>query len=207
MNAPPVAKRSPVDAMFKARQKKGDTEYSDREHPDVQRFKKSVLEALGKAQEGAVLRFSLGGALLSSSCFAETIGTALKRIATERRGKLPGRFVVADDPTGENWWDADAALRKMSSDENLKLVCVWRGPGDAVRLLGPVDEQAQATYDFVAGCGEEGATTRELAEVQDISIQAASNRMSRTAEIGLIRRVKRESVSGGGTQHVYVAVR
>lgn len=196
--------RSLVDVEFEAQ--KEEKEYSDRNHPDIQKFKEQVLAATEHANEGDVLSFSLDEARFSSSCFDETIGAAVKKAATEKTKKLPDRFIVTVDPEGQNWWDADAALRKASSEINAKLVCVWRGPGGITKLIGPVDEKAEATYEFVSQRGKEGATTRELSEAQDISIQAASNRMSRTAKIGLIRRVKQESVGRGGTQHVYLAV-
>lgn len=194
--------KSSLNVEFEAQKK----EYSDRDHPDIQRFKSQVLKATEQASEGEVLYFSLDEARLSSSCFDETIGEAIEKVAARRANKLPDRFIVAVDPEGENWWDADAALRKASSEINAKLVCVWRGPEGATRIIGPADDKARATYEFVSRCGGEGATTRDLSEARDISIQAASNRMSRTARIGLIRRVKQESVSRGGTQHVYLAV-
>lgn len=198
----PDHKSSTVE--FEAR--KDEKEYSDRDHRDIQRFREQILKAVEPAHEGEVLYFSLGDASFSSSCIDETIGAAIREVTAEKSKKHPDRFIVMVDPEGENWWDADAALRKASDDLNTKLVCVWRGPGGTIKLIGPVDEKAEATYEFVARMGKEGATTRDLAEARDISIQAASNRMSRAARAGLIRRVKQESVSKGGTQHVYLAV-
>jgi hypothetical protein len=204
MKAVSQAPHKSIDVKFNV--SSGSEEYSDRSHKDVQRFREQILEALNELREGGILHVSLGRARLSSSCFDESVGKGIRKVARGSLNSLPHHHVVTIDPTGENWWDADAALRKASEAERLKLVCLWRGRDDDTTLVGPVDEQSKSTYEFVSKRGSTGATTRVLAQSQDISIQAASNRMSRTAKLGIIRRVKRESAEGGGTQYVYVAV-
>ena len=184
--------------------------YANREAPEVQRFKQVLLSVMDESEEEITVYASLEGARLSAGCIDETIGAALKEVVKERVLKRDPitKHLLALDEEYINEWDADAALKKASKDFGHKLVCVWRGSPEAVSLVGDVDEQVESTYNFVLNCenGEE-ATTRKLANHYDLSIQAASNRMSRAAQLGIIRKEKGETVRGGGRQNVYKPVK
>lgn len=180
--------------------------HSDREDPAVQEFKNMLLDALEEIQDGGTICADLSDVKFSASCIHETIGAVLEKVIQDRllkKTQLP-KYVVGIDADGNNAWDADAALEKASRDFGHKLVCVWKSEPEQVELLGEVDEQVQSTYDFVLDCESKGgATTRQLADHYGISIQAAGNRLSKTAELGIVRKCTGESVSGGGRQNVY----
>lgn len=175
------------------------------ESQTIVRFQRAILSALSKARAGTVIPISYQGVVLTASCQAATLGKALLEIV---RGTFPDRFLTVHDPDGTNDWDADAALKKLSTKPEEKLVCTWHGPEGTTRLVGAVHPQIEATYRFV--CAEfevhGGATARSFAEKEGISIQAASNRMSSTSKLGLIYRAEETSVEGGGKQHVYVPI-
>lgn len=168
-------------------------------------FQKELLSALEHAAPGTVIPISYEGITLSASCQAATIGLALLEIV---KGTYEDRFITVLDPDGTNDWDADAGLKKESARTQQKLVCVWHGPADKISLQGAVDPQVEATYAFVAKEAEahEGATARLFAEREGITIQAASNRMSKAAKLGLIYKSEEISVEGGGKQHIYVPI-
>lgn len=50
---------------------------------------------------------------------------------------------------------------------------------------------------------QERMTSRHLAQVEDISIQAASNRLARLLDAGLLYVVEERAVPGGGTEQVF----
>jgi DNA-binding transcriptional ArsR family regulator len=173
--------------------------------PALRRAVADVLKRLRSIPEGSVVPIDLENVILTGSCHATLFGPVLEKIVAR---EFPGRFVIGRDPTGENEWDADAALSKLSERRGVKLVCVWE-VSNVVRLVGAVDEQVRATYEFLQRrCSEagEGATARELAQETGSSIQAASNRLARLGDLGLAYTGEREPVEGGGVQYRYVPV-
>jgi hypothetical protein len=180
--------------------------YSDPDDADVMNLRERLLSVLTEAEEGTVIPLSLKGTMLSASCHARLLGPALRMVAS---GEAPGRYVVVEDPGGANDWDADAALRKLSADGPTKLVCVWNTGGDRPLLVGDVDRGVKETYDFVYDREQKGsaATTRELAEAYGMRIQAASNRVTKAASLGVVRTVEERPAEGGGVQRLLVPVR
>ena len=179
------------------------TMYTDPEADEIRQAREDLLERLKAAPSSAIVPLDLGEVELSASCLAAILGPVLEEVIS---GKLEGRLTMGLDPTGRNQWDADAGLMKESDRRGKKLVCVWSGIGGQLDLVGAVDDQVRATYEFVARTAEEGATARDLAEQFRLSIQAASNRLAKAATLGIIYRAERRNVSGGGIEHVYAAV-
>lgn len=179
--------------------------YSAPDDPAVIQLRDALLDCLRDGSENTVIPLLLEGKVLAASCHAAVLGPVLKKVL---RGDSPGRYIVVHDPDGTNDWDADAALRKKSEDEGVKLLCVWIGPSGEPQLVGAVDPAVQETYFFVLTCTRTGksATARVLAEEQGIRIQAASNRMSKAASFGVIHALRDEPAEGGGTQRVYVPI-
>ena len=178
--------------------------FTDPEDVVIISARDALLDGLASAPEGSVLPLSLEGVELSASCLAAVLVPALSRIVG---GLLREKFVMVIDPTGRNKWDGDAGLKKESERTARKLVCVWQAK--QTDLAGPVDTQVRSTYEFVLGSWRErseGATARDLAEHFDVSIQAASNRLAKASDLGLLYAADRETVSGGGAQYVFVPV-
>jgi hypothetical protein len=178
--------------------------FTDPDAPEVQAARDQLLRQLQLAREGSVVPLSLEGLELSASCLAAVLVPALTEVI---RGGIAGRFVLVRDPSGRNKWDGDAGLKKESERLGQKLVCVWETK--ETDLAGPVDPQVRLTYQFVLGkwrATGDGVTARDLAEEFKVSIQAASNRLAKASNLGLLYDADRETVSGGGTQYVFVPV-
>lgn len=177
---------------------------SDPQDAAISRAAAELEARLRSSPVGGVTPLDLSGSSLTASCIAAVLSPALLAIT---RGEIRGRYVVGIDPAGRNGWDADAALNKQSNALGAKLACVWRGVGGPA-LVGAVDEQVASTYRFVLARAEgaHGVTSRVMAEEEGITIQAASNRFAKAAALGLIHPARREVVSGGGAQHLYVPV-
>ena len=179
--------------------------YSAPDDPAVVQLRDALLDCLREGSENTVVPLLLKGKVLAASCHAAVLGPVLKKIL---QGDFPGRYIVVHDPDGTNDWDADAALRKTSEDDGVKLPCVWIGPSGEPQLVGAVDPSVQETYLFVLACTRSGkpATARVLAKEQGIRIQAASNRMSKAASFSVIHAFREEPAVGGGSQRVYVPI-
>lgn len=180
-------------------------EHFDRDDEDVQEAKRRLQAKLASSSAGTVIPLDLAGAWLRSSCLGEILGGALEGIV---EGNYEGRYVVVLDPNRRHEFDLDAALEKESKDRERKLVCVWRCGEGRTALLGQVDPQVDRTYEFVlrAWTTLTGATARAYAEEEGIKIQAAGNRLSKAASLGVIHPAERVPVSGGGSQWFYVPV-
>ena len=193
MRAAPLAIRNPKSV------------YSAPDDPDIVGLEDRLVQSLAESSEGTVVPVSLRGSVLSASCFARLLGNALRGVSL---GLYSGRYVVVQDSDGDNDWDADAALRKVSAEGPAKLVCVWKSGDGRPQLIGDVDRVVQETYDFIWDREREGApaTTREMAEAYKMRIQAASNRVSKAAALGVVRAVEEQPAEGGGVQRLLVAV-
>lgn len=184
----------------------GDPVVADPAHTGVLAAADKLMRKVSEGKPGTVFVVNTVGVNLSSSCLAKIFGRVLTAVV---RGEVPGRYVVGEDSTGSNDWEADAALRKLSAQAGEKLVLVWNGIQGSAELLGPVDAQVRETYEFVARewIGRGAATARQLAEEeQGLTIQAASNRFAKAASTGVIHPIGRESVAGGGSQKMFVPI-
>jgi len=159
---------------------------------------------LREAESSTVVRVRFE-APLSASAHARVLGRALGLVV---RGECPGRFVLVEDPQNQNDYDAEAALEKESRSSPHKLVCVWLGPSGSPRLVGAVDPKVRETYALALDLWKRGVTTtaRALAEAEGVTIQSASNRVSKAASLGILCQIDESSVEGGGVQKVYVPV-
>ena len=170
----------------------------------VQRLADDLATWLEEAEPQTVVRVRLD-APLSASAHARVLGRALRKVAG---GECPGRYLVVEDPSQENDYDAEAALEKESRTARLKLVCVWREPDHLPRLIGAVDPKVNDTYTLAQKRWAQGepTTARDLAEAEGTSIQSASNRMAKAADLGLLCQVDQSSPDGGGVQRVFVPI-
>lgn len=174
------------------------------EDAEVQRLANDLAMWLDEAEPRTVVRVRLD-APLSASAHARVLGCALRKVVG---GECPGRFLVVEDPLHENDYDAEAALEKESKTARLKLVCVWRETGRPPRLIGAVDPKVNDTYALACERWARGepTTARDLAEAEGTSIQSASNRMAKAADLGVLCQVDESSPDGGGVQRVFVPI-
>ena len=150
---------------------------------------------------------------------ADPIEYIVGRSAQLRPGGLT--YLVGYDPERDNLWDADAALRKLTALWTKKpeaktlpkvtYLMPWRVSGPETVLAGGAEVAVLETYQYVTTV--DGANSTEYAEstagrTKPLSTQAASNRLSRVADLGLIHPAYREPTpGGGGVRWVYEAVR
>lgn len=176
-------------------------------------FGKTLRNTLKDGSEGEVFALDLRGARLRASELAlmleEPIRSIVGRSAHSKKGP-PRTYLVGDDPGGANLWDADAALRKLTADSEKKatLVMPWRCSKAKTVLVGRVDQTVGVAYEFVLR-SRAGATSRGFVEERggDLTMQAASNQLSRLVSLGLIHPVRRDPNPRGGGHWVYMAVR
>ncbi len=201
MNATPPALTHTSPLTIPAREGGGVYRSEDAE---VQRLAKDLATWLDEADPRTVVRVRLE-APLSASAHARVLGRALRKIAG---GECPGRYLVVEDPSRENDYDAEAALEKESRTTRLKLVCVWLEPDQPPRLVGAVDPKVNDTYTLARHRWAQGepTTARDLAEAEGSSIQSASNRMAKAADLGILCQVDESSPDGGGVQRVFVPI-
>ncbi len=89
--------------------------------------------------------------------------------------------------------------------ESEGLTAITRDDSGRLALIGSVEPVIEETYKFVAK--REWVVAREVAEHFDLnSVAAATNRLTRLADLGLVWRAGQEPAEGGGVQYRYAAL-
>lgn len=160
----------------------------DRTHEDdFPAFDRAIQEQ----PSGAVVVFDLRGLEYLGYSFAKrTIRKALRR---RNLGEYDERqFILAADQGREFIDGLQTALR----EEKLFMLVVPEPRAlDEGRLIGAAPGYLEDTFNALRDLGE--ATTAELARSIDQSVQNTKNRLDRLYEMGLVRREKVPSPSGG----------
>ena len=169
--------------------------------PTVRNAGEHILRAVRDGGSNSILRIDATGIALGASVIAQLLAPVLEQIV---KGEIEDRYIAVYDPSGENEWEADAALKRQS-EEGSKLICVWAQSEGRPKLVGSVDKQVQHTYNFVWECmvANRVSTAREMAEANGLTIQAASNRLSKANELGVIIVESVDPIAGGGVQKIY----
>jgi len=171
---------------------------------DLKTVGQTLVEQLAKSCDGTVVLLDLGQVLLRASELGVLLADPVHAIVN---GEYPGRYLVVGDGEGQNVWDADAALKKESDARGQSLALAWRVGTEARTLVGRVDPLIRDTYEFVSSASSPSdATARKLAEIRNVTVQAASNRLSRVSRLGLAHAIGRVSAAGGGSQYIYIVV-
>ncbi|HSW28002.1 MAG TPA: hypothetical protein VLH75_00795 [Longimicrobiales bacterium] len=173
-----------------------------------------LLGELQGGERGDVFGLDVSKVRLRASQLALVLKAPLLHIADRNphsKKQAPHlTYLVGIDPSAGSGWDADAALKTMSEERVRGFAMPWRSE-EGTTIVGRVDKLVADTYAFVLGQAN-GATTAGLVasarkQREPIRMQAASNRLSRTAGAGLIHAARREPNKGGGGHWVYLAVR
>jgi len=175
-------------------------------HParDLKAVRQTLTKQLSKSPEGTIVLLDLGEALLRASELGALLTEPIVGIV---QGNYRGRYLVVRDNDGQNVWEGDAALRMASDLRGQSLAVAWRAGAGSTVPIGRVDPLIQDTYEFVSSASSPSeATARQLAETRSVSVQAASNRLSRASRLGLIHAIDRIPAAGGGSQFAYVAI-
>jgi len=149
--------------------------------------------------DGTVVAFDLRDLEYIGYSYAKpTIRTPLRRQnAGEHRDR---RILLLSEERGEFLEGIEAALKE---EEMAALVTdTAEDPLDSIEPLGHVKDHLLETFYVVKESGP--ATTAQIASKLDQSLQNANNRLRSLDDLGLIRREKVDSASGGKEWQVRV---
>ena len=134
--------------------------------------------------------------ILDFSCADEILATTLRR---SRSGELGTRYVVLTNLSETVRENVQAVLELRG------LACISEIDGEQPEVLGAVKPQLLETFRLSMERGR--ITARDLVEVFKLTISAASNRLTKLQELGLITRIADERLESGGRQFIYEPVR
>lgn len=141
----------------------------------------------------SIIRVSLAGVRYTDITFPRT---AVIELAKSYRGKHGFCLIDVSDPDLlENW---DAAAKRVEQP-----LTVWKAKGD-YEILGPEPSTGlQKTLQYVLSVPV--ARTSEAAEVLNLKVQNASNKLKQLWQEGYILR-KEQSASSGGVEYEYIRI-
>ncbi len=160
--------------------------------------REQVLEQLEKHQVDIILPLDFQGVRFVDFSFAdEMLGKLVRRIMSRELGE---RYIVLQSLNESLKENIDVALRER------ELACIYVDERGQSEILGKLSEVLKETYFVVVGKGK--ITARDLVRhFGNLEISAASNRLTRLEEVGLLCKTKDEIVNGGGRQYVYEAIK
>lgn len=166
--------------------------------PDGIRIREEIIKKLEGDAVDMILPLDLSKVKFLDFSFAdEMLGRLLRRILS---GDLGERFVVLEGLSDSVKENLHIALKER------ELVCVSIKRNSDIEILGKVSEELKNTYFAAVNKGK--ITARDIFEMDKMdNISAASNRLTRLREMGLLTKAKDEVVTGGGRQYVYEPVR
>ncbi|MEQ1882143.1 MAG: hypothetical protein ABL878_14360 [Burkholderiales bacterium] len=141
-----------------------------------------IIRHLDHQQSEIVLPLDFQGiTFLDISCADEIICRLVARIKARELG---GKFIIlmnVDDTVREN---VEAALKE-------KKLCCLIDEGDKTRICGVISDELRETYDLAVR--KSTITTSQLQDwVSNLKLNAASNRLVRLEEMGLLYKVGAE---------------
>lgn len=166
------------------------------------RIREEILKRLARESLDIILPLNFERVKFIDFSFAdEMLGTLLRRILS---GELGERYIVLESLNNSLKENIDVALKAR------ELVCVYVNARGEDEILGKLSEQLRETYFAAVRKGK--ITAREvLNQFENLHsmhhISAASNRLTRLQEMGLLCKTKDEVVNGGGRQYVYEPIR
>lgn len=162
------------------------------------RIREDIIKKLESEVVDIILPLDFNKVKFIDFSFAdEMLGRLLRRIMS---GDLGDKFVVLEGLSDSLRENLCVALKER------ELVCVFVKPNSEVEILGKLSEELKNTYFAAVKKGK--ITTRDIFEIDKMdNVSAASNRLTRLKEMGLLTKAKDEVVIGGGRQYVYEPIR
>lgn len=153
----------------------------------------TLIHEIDKLPSETVLPLSFRDVgFLDISCADEIVCRLITRIKT---GELGGKFVILQDVDETVLENLEAALKE-------KKLCCLLEDGSRPRIIGEISNELRETYELSVRKGI--MTTNELRhQITDLKLNAASNRLVRLEEMGLLYKVGTER---GGRIFTYQAV-
>lgn len=155
----------------------------------------ALLHRLHELPPGSLLPLDFGDVRIASEAARQLIRRAIIRLSS---GELPERYIVLIN-LNRNRYNLEAMLQREG------LVTVERTPAGP-KLIGRVERAAEETFDFAAALNAVTASmVQERFGLQGIA--AATNRLTNLAKLALIRNIGPRSLSAGGREFLFAAVR
>ncbi|MFA6357403.1 MAG: hypothetical protein WCY09_01860 [Candidatus Omnitrophota bacterium] len=162
------------------------------------RIRESILKRLESEPVDVILPLNFSKVKFIDFSFVdETLCRIIRRILS---GELGDKFVVLEELSDSLKENINVALKER------ELVCVYTKQNSEVEILGKLSEELRNTY--FAAVSKSKITTRDIFDLDKMdNISAASNRLTRLKDMGLLTKTKDEVVTGGGRQYVYEPIR
>jgi hypothetical protein len=152
-----------------------------------------LREILEEMPEGQPLVLAFPTDQLVDASFADE---SIVRLGQELiGGELGERCLLLEGLTEDSIHNVEAAIHL----QNLKLAFLAVEPSSKWRTIGHLEPSLQQTLEILARRGR--LTTTELADLLDLAVNTASNRLKRLCDQRLVRR--EHEISETGLQYIY----
>lgn len=166
--------------------------------PDGALLRDEVLKRLDGEPADIILPLDFSKVKVIDFSFTdEMLGRIIRRISI---GELGGKYIVLESLSDSLRENISVALKER------ELVCVYVKPNLEIEILGKISEELKKTYYAAVDKGK--ITSKDVLELDKMdNISAASNRLTKLKELGLLTKTNDEVVNGGGRQYVYEPIR
>lgn len=166
--------------------------------PDGALLRDEVLKRLDGEPADIILPLDFSKVKVIDFSFTdEMLGRIIRRISI---GELGGKYIVLESLSDSLRENISVALKER------ELVCVYVKPNLEIEILGKISEELKKTYYAAVDKGK--ITSKDVLELDNMdNISAASNRLTKLKELGLLTKTNDEVVNGGGRQYVYEPIR
>ncbi|MDD5703370.1 MAG: hypothetical protein PHU23_15155 [Dehalococcoidales bacterium] len=162
--------------------------------------REDAIKRLESEAPDIVLPINFSKATVVDFSFAdEFLCRIIRRILS---GDLGEKYIIVESLTDSQKENINVAFKER------ELVCVYVKPDSSAEILGKISDELKKTY--LAAVDKGKITARDVLDMEtseNIGISAASNRLTRLKEFGLLRKTTDEVVTGGGRQYVYEPIR
>ena len=167
--------------------------------PDGARLRDEVQRRLDGEPADIILPLDFSKVRVIDFSFTdEMLGRIIRRISI---GEIAGKYIVLESLSDSLRENINMALKER------ELACVYVKPNSEIEILGKIGEELKKTYYAAVNKGK--ITSKDVLELEENmeNISAASNRLTKLKELGLLTKTNDEVVNGGGRQYVYEPIR
>ena len=166
--------------------------------PDGVRLRDEVQRRLDGESADIILPLDFSKVRVIDFSFTdEMLGRIIRRISI---GEIAGKYIVLESLSDSLRENINMALKER------ELACVYVKPNSEIEILGKISEELGKTYYAAVNKGK--ITSKDVLELDNMdNISAASNRLTKLRELGLLTKTNDEVVNGGGRQYVYEPIR
>lgn len=166
--------------------------------PEGARIRDQVLDKLEHEATDIILPLDFSKVKFIDFSFTdEMLGRIIRRVMS---GDMGERYIVLESLSDSLRENINVALKER------ELVCVYVKSNSEIEILGKLSEELKKTYFAAVEKGK--ITARDILGLENMeNISAASNRLTRLKDLGLLTKSADEVVTGGGRQYVYEPVR